>query len=608
MSFCWDDMRLDALKLNTRLTLGFSILGLFFFTYGLIFYQNQKLESDNFQTFSLANAQKLRYAHLEQEVLEAQYLAKDYVISGSPVTQRRFHEQVNEIEILLAESMSLERLGTSKDILAEISSRLKNYMSNFNIVVKNRRATDALLNQEMPSRTKALEVMTQSLQDTPTASVLLHLIDKAEKEVLSYVITYQASRIMTAMDHLDRLVALARERSLDDLARESKALKSFVIDLSESTKAYLYFVNVLMASDAAELVHQSRVLDDLAQRHLEEVTLHIADIRRQSLTTTFALCATLLVVGLALAIGLGLSITRPLGKIRTTLSELAHGKSDLEIPAIDYRDEIGDLARSANIFKERNQQTERLLKESKALAGTLAAKERELEESNQELEQFVFTVSHDLKSPLVTAMGYIGIVRKLLDRGMPEEAMSKLDRVVRSNERMSQLINDLLELSRVGRVQIEMEPIDMEELVAEVTIPMIQNAEEGTLELHTRRPLYPVRGNRSRILQVFENLLGNARKYGVSPDGILRVEIYCEQREKNLVYCIEDAGRGIEPEFREKVFGLFSRLDNTTEGTGIGLAIVRKVMDFHHGSVWIESPPERGARFCLCFPSLDQPS
>jgi signal transduction histidine kinase len=597
-------LRLDFIKLNTRLSLGFGLLGVIFLIYGLIFFRNQKIQDENLSIYSIASAQKLRYAELEQEVLQAQFLAKDYVNSGSPVTQRRFHEHINQIEILLADCLASESLNTSKDVLNSISSRLENYLNNFNTVVKNRRISDDLLDKQMPSRTISLEKALGSLKDQLTASMMINSLEKAENRVLTYSLTYKGVEMTKALGQIDHFEALALKMELDkSLIQDIKALRSFLIKISESTKAYLYFINVLMAADASELVHQSRVLDDHADKNLILMTQHIASVRDQTLATTFILCALLFLVGLALALGLGFSITRPLDRIRRTLNQLADGVSVVEVPGTDYRDEIGDLARAANIFKEQNQKTEKLLKESNALAQNLAIKEKELEESNQELEQFVFTVSHDLKSPLVTAMGYIGIVRELMAQNKGDAALSKLDRVVRSNERMSQLINDLLELSRVGRVELEMEDIDMEELVTEATLPMIQNSEKGRLELVAHRPFPGIKGNRSRILQVFENILGNAVKYGASSDGIVRINIYSEQRDKETVFCIQDKGPGIDHEFHEKVFGLFSRLENNSQGTGIGLAIVRKVMDHHQGGVWIETPSEQGARFCLSFTS-----
>jgi two-component system sensor kinase FixL len=109
-------------------------------------------------------------------------------------------------------------------------------------------------------------------------------------------------------------------------------------------------------------------------------------------------------------------------------------------------------------------------------------------------------------------------------------------------------------------------------------------------------------GNESRVLQVFENLLSNALKYAVKPEGST-VTVGGIRKENEVLFYVKDDGPGIEPDFHEKIFGLFQRLDNSVEGTGIGLAVVKKVMQFHQGKVWVESSPGNGATFWLSFPA-----
>ncbi|MCI5131536.1 MAG: hypothetical protein D3904_08420, partial [Candidatus Electrothrix sp. EH2] len=232
----------------------------------------------------------------------------------------------------------------------------------------------------------------------------------------------------------------------------------------------------------------------------------------------------------------------------------------------------------------------------------LEEKSRELARSNEELEQFVYTVSHDLKSPLVTSMGFISIIRKLADRGQYEQAVEKLDKVVRANERMNQLIRDLLELSRVGRMDMDKKSIDLNELLKafiENQSIRLRNS-DFSIEITSELPVLYV--NESRILQVFENLLSNALKYAHNKEGG-KLTIYAvAEHEQWHIFC-QDNGSGIPEEYHRKIFGLFYRLDADSEGTGIGLAVAKKIMKFHGGDIRVEPRKKgEGAVFRLTFP------
>ncbi len=267
-----------------------------------------------------------------------------------------------------------------------------------------------------------------------------------------------------------------------------------------------------------------------------------------------------------------------------TFNLLAQGDRNAQIPGRDFKDEIGALSRAAEVCKEKNLQTEQLLKKSRMLTSELEAKRRELARSNEELEQFVYTVSHDLKTPMVTSMGFIGIINNLAKRGEYEKAINKLDRVVQANKRMGQLINDLLELSRVGRIDKEKHELDMNVILKSFQESMKNRLEKEGFKLILESAFPTIYANESRILQIFENLMSNAFKYGRSASGENVVKIGCRKNDDEWLFYVKDNGRGMPKEYHEKIFGLFYRLDNDMNGTGVGLAVVRKVMQFHGGA------------------------
>lgn len=187
-----------------------------------------------------------------------------------------------------------------------------------------------------------------------------------------------------------------------------------------------------------------------------------------------------------------------------------------------------------------------------------------------------------------------------------EKAISKLDRVVNANTRMGLLINDLLELSRVGRIDMDKIYLDMNITLRNLKENLKHKLKEVQFELILETEYPTIYANESRILQIFENLIGNAFKYGKTQLGKNIIKIGSKVYDNEYWFYVKDFGQGIPKEYHKKVFGLFYRLDNTLDGTGIGLSVVRKVMQFHEGRVWIESARGRGSTFWLAFPKTPE--
>ncbi|MEO8497053.1 MAG: ATP-binding protein, partial [Planctomycetota bacterium] len=226
----------------------------------------------------------------------------------------------------------------------------------------------------------------------------------------------------------------------------------------------------------------------------------------------------------------------------------------------------------------------------------------ELLGKNEEIQQFVYTVSHDLKSPLVTCKGFIGVAREDLKEGRLDDVDESLIRVEYAADRMGQLIQDLLQLSRIGTIRNEPEEIDVEELVQSAISDLSARVDEASVIVSVQHDLPRVFADRVRLTQVFENLLTNAIKYGCRAD---RPEIVVEGRAdaEEVCFCVRDNGDGIAPQFHERIFGLFERLESDKDGTGVGLAAVARIMDAHGGRVWVESDIGKGAAFWLAFPA-----
>ena len=226
----------------------------------------------------------------------------------------------------------------------------------------------------------------------------------------------------------------------------------------------------------------------------------------------------------------------------------------------------------------------------------------ELKTRNAELERFTYAVSHDLRSPLVTVMGFLGAIEDAALGGRTELVRSDMERIRGAAGRMDRLLKELLELSRVGRITPEPQQVPFAELVHEAKGLVAGRLRERGVSLEVAEGLPAVRGDRPSLVAVVQNLLDNAAKF-MGDQAQPRIEVGARPGRDAPVFFVRDNGRGIEPRFREKVFGLFDRLDSQDEGTGMGLALVKRIVETHGGEVWVESDgPGRGSTFCFTLP------
>ncbi len=239
----------------------------------------------------------------------------------------------------------------------------------------------------------------------------------------------------------------------------------------------------------------------------------------------------------------------------------------------------------------------------KAAEAMLRSKAAELERSNQELEEFAHTVSHDLKSPLVTIRGYAGLLSAEIRELQREDAIHHVDDIIRATDRMRASIDDLLQLGRVGRMEQRPEPIDPGELAREVIDELhAQIAESGpTIAVEPAMPR--VLADRTHLRLVLHNLLTNAIKYGRPGSGSQHIQIGARSSGDEVRIFVSDNGPGIAPELHETIFQLFQRVEDDDRGTGVGLAIVRRIVESLGGRAWVQSQPGGGATFFVALPA-----
>jgi signal transduction histidine kinase len=226
----------------------------------------------------------------------------------------------------------------------------------------------------------------------------------------------------------------------------------------------------------------------------------------------------------------------------------------------------------------------------------------QLEAQLAELERFTYTVSHELKAPIVTIKGYLGSVERPVREGCPPEVQADFDRISKAADKMHATLADLLELSRVGRVVNPPAAVALEEVAGEALSALDERISARGIEVSVSSDLPVVHGDRVTLREVLQNLVENAAKY-MGEQKSPRIEIGWRTDGREPVFFVRDNGIGIEPRYHAKVFGLFERLDSASEGTGVGLALARRIVEMHGGRMWVESEgPRRGSTFCFTIP------
>ncbi|MBL8049899.1 MAG: PAS domain S-box protein [Anaerolineales bacterium] len=222
---------------------------------------------------------------------------------------------------------------------------------------------------------------------------------------------------------------------------------------------------------------------------------------------------------------------------------------------------------------------------------------KELEAKNTELERFTYTVSHDLKSPLVTITGFLSYLEKDARAANFDKFNQDLERIHQAVNKMQNLLKDLLELSRIGRMMNDPIEIGFGEIVREALALVDGNLKAKNVKVEFVDEGHKVFGDKIRLVEVLQNLIENAIKFmGEQPNPLIRIGSITDS-QKAITFFVQDNGIGVEPQFIDRIFGLFNKLKADTPGSGIGLALVKRIVEVHGGKVWVESELGKGSTF-----------
>lgn len=342
----------------------------------------------------------------------------------------------------------------------------------------------------------------------------------------------------------------------------------------------------------------------LVEHETEEIFTSAAKLKKRILTASIVITVLAIIIGLIIS----RSISHPIGKLSIAAAKIGKGELDTRLE-IKTNDEIGELAHSFNTMAEDLQTSttsidnlNQEITQRKQAERKQAELLEQVEKANRELKEFAYVASHDLKAPLRGISSLAGWISSDYSDKLGEKGKEQMDLLLGRVSRMQKLIDGILQYSRVGQIEEEKAAVDLNELIPAI-IDLLAPPENIEITVETELPV--IECGEARITQVFQNLLSNAVKYIDKLQGKIRIGFV----EENgfWKFSVADNGLGIEEEHFERIFQMFQTLSRHDEngGTGIGLTVVKKIVELYGGKIWLESKLGEGSTFFFTLPKQE---
>lgn len=450
----------------------------------------------------------------------------------------------------------IQEITSSNIALNEKISKLQNFQLeqaiNFERVLRftsNSQITDASLS--IPLR----EAQDEFLRIGSTINTLLSDNNYEIVKLKNLYLTYQ--------EHAERIFEL--------------------INNNQSQEAYLE--SLIITAEEENLRSAIQIQKEEIGNASKEAALRASAVQARAYRIVVAIIFLSAFLGLSLALVITRTITSPLEQAVNFAKQIAEGKTNIEIK--DYGDdELGQLLRAMKKMAQAIEQSE--IK--------LTRRAEELARSNADLEQFAYIASHDLQEPLRMVASYTQLLARRYQGKLDESADEFIAFAIDGVSRMKCLINDLLAYSRVGRGEEEFKELDLNKILENTLRTIKEAVRESGAEIISEK-LPSVRGDAIKLEQLFQNLITNAIKFRSKNSP--KIEISTKENETTCLISFKDNGIGIDPGYKERIFQIFQRLHGRSEypGTGIGLAICKRIVEYHKGKIWVESNSGDGSTF-----------
>lgn len=567
-------------------------------------YQNFRHFEKSFQSLQEITTENLTFLEIERGMVELQrnILVYSYVGYRGVLRKIEFLQKQLEVKFKIIQPFT-EQDEEIKDRFDRMLEHYNDYKEGFEEAIDERNQIETLI-------TKGL---------TPTSVEITGIIDVLETTLLEAK-NFEAAYILNEIEH-DFYIARSNVKSFKQfpdsaIIKETRSLISLMQEDSNSLKTkisedktltainrlqvlledyqtafmeiirlnrtYLHLINVVLAGKAAEIDKLADELDNLVKKRSNALTVKIQGSMHRAQNQFIIISISGALIGFVSSLLIAMGISNPVTAMASTLSRLANGEANIQIPGQQRKDEVGEMAKAANEFK------------------IMAS---ELENQSSELEEFAYRTSHDLRSPLVSSIALLDLAEDSIKKDEKDKAQQSIDLIKSSLQKLETLVRDILELTKTKNIKEDYKEINLKEII-ESSLTKLAYMDDFdkisfTVDLNHSAS---IQTQKSRIVLIVENLISNAVKYQDRSKEKSFVNITTEEKEKFVLLNVEDNGLGVPKEQQGELFAMFRRFHpHVSFGSGLGLYMMKKSADIIGGDISFEDT-ERGSKFILKIP------
>ena len=555
---------------------------------------------------------------LERDVIDLQRNLLIFKETASETSVSRFHELMISLNQRLDRFKAAARDSDSKatqiDIIKRMRAHLNNYNDNFSSVIEGRSQRNKIIkNQIQPVFLNLEKITNNSNSDKQLIIYKIKYHIALSKSLINQYLNFPdyelVNQFKTEISSTHSLLSSITWNN-NDPNLLLKSLKKDFFKLTQVTRGYVFLVNVVMAGSANEFLYLTRRLTEIVTKDQKEMSILIKSHSKSSQFT--ANIVSILSILIALLAGWFLSnrVILPIRKITDVFGALSKDKSISNIPGINRTDEIGDLAKAADVFHSKNKQTSELLSSTQKMNHQQEKLNIELDKQKQKAEQavksksmFLANMSHEIRTPM---NGIIGLIDLTLKNNPTKEQRKYLEKAAFSGQILKNVINDILDFSKIeaGKMDIESIRFSVDTIINNIISTISISLKEKALNFRITTSLNlpeKLNGDPLRISQILLNICNNAIKF--TEQGMVHVHFNFEEtNNKQFLHIdIKDTGIGLTQQEIDNIFHSFTQADGSTSrkygGTGLGLTIVRQLTELMGGEVSVMSEKDHGSCF-----------